>query len=117
MGDLVPRDQLVKQGMKGIAGVGGGIGLLVLTGISAHPIAGLIAGGVVAVAGAVIGSSPEDRRAGMVTVGAGLATVVASLPVIGPLVHWLLPVAGVGLILAGGWSLFKFWRNLRRRSG
>jgi hypothetical protein len=29
---------------------------------------------------------------------------------------WLMPVAGVGLIIAGGISLFRFIRNLRRRS-
>ena len=35
MGDIVPRNQLVKQGVQGIAGVGGGIGLLVLRAIAA----------------------------------------------------------------------------------
>lgn len=117
MGDIVPRNQLVKQGVKGVAGVGGGIGLLILNGIaSAGFIPGLVAGGIVAIAGLVIGSSREDRTAGLITIGAGAATILASLPVIGGLVGWLMPVAGVGLILAGGWSLFKFWRNLRKRS-
>ena len=117
MGDLVPsRHELVKQGTKGVAGVAGGAGLLILSGISsAGLLPGLIAGGILAVAGFIIGSNREDRKAGLVAIIAGAATAVASLPFIGPLVHWLLPVAGVGLLAAGGWSLFKFWRNMRRR--
>ena len=117
MGDLVPRQELVKQGVKGVAGVGGGIGLLILNGIaSAGFLPGLIVGGLVTVAGMVIGSSKEDRRAGLITVAAGVLTVIASLPFIGGIAGWLLPVAGIGLIVAGGYSLFKFWRNLRKRS-
>jgi len=118
MGDIVPREQLVKQGVRGVAGVGSGIGTLILGGIAspAHPLPGLIVGGIVAVAGMVIATSREDRNAGMVAVGAGVLTALASIPLIGHLVGWLMPVAGVGLIVAGGWSLIKFWRNLRRRS-
>jgi hypothetical protein len=118
MKDIVPRNELVKQGVQGVAGVGGGIGLLILKGIaSAGFLAGLIAGGVVLVAGLVIASSPDDRKAGLVALGAGALTILASIPVIGGVVGWLMPVAGIGLIIAGGWSLIKFWRNLRRRSG
>ncbi|GAH81024.1 unnamed protein product [marine sediment metagenome] len=117
MGDLVPRQELVKQGVKGVAGVGGGIGLLILNGIaSAGFLPGLIVGGLVTVVGMVIGSSKEDRRAGLITIAAGAATIAASIPLIDRIVSWLLPVAGIGLIVAGGYSLFKFWRNLRKRS-
>jgi hypothetical protein len=49
-------------------------------------------------------------------VGAGALTIVASIPGIGGAVGWLMPVAGVGLIIAGAISLFRFLRNLRRRS-
>jgi cell division protein FtsW (lipid II flippase) len=118
MGDLVPsRQDLVKQGMRGVAGVGGGIGLLILSGIrNAGLVPGLIAGGVLAVVGLVIGRSREDRNAGLIALGAGIVTAVASIPVIGGVVGWLLPVAGIGLLLAGGYSLFKFWTNLRKRN-
>jgi uncharacterized membrane protein len=118
MGDIVPRNELVKQGVKGVAGVGGGIGILILKAIaSAGFLPGLIVGGIVAVAGMVIASSREDRNAGLIAMGAGALTILASIPLIGSVVGWLMPVAGIGLIIAGGWSLLKFWRNLRRRSG
>lgn len=117
MGDIVPRNQLVKQGVQGVAGIGGGIGLLILKAIaSAGFVPGLIVGGIVGIAGLVIASSREDRTAGMIALGAGALTIVASIPVIGPVVGWLMPVAGIGLIIAGGISLFRFLRNLRRRS-
>ena len=117
MGDIVPRNQLVKQGVQGIAGIGGGIGLLILKAIaSAGFIPGLIAGGIVGIAGLVIASSKEDRTAGLIAVGAGAVTIVASIPAIGGVVGWLMPVAGIGLIVAGAISLFRFLRNLRRRS-
>ncbi len=117
MGDIVPRNQLVKQGVHGIAGIGGGIGLLILKAIaSAGFIPGLIAGGIVGIAGLVIASSKEDRTAGMIAVAAGAVTIVASIPAIGGVVGWMMPVAGVGLIIAGAISLFRFIRNLRRRS-
>jgi hypothetical protein len=121
MGDIVPRNQLVKQGVQGIAGVGGGIGLLILRAIAAigegaFSVAGLIVGGVVTVAGFVIMSSPEDRRAGVITIGAGALTLAASLPLIGGIANAFMWIGGFGLIVAGAVSLFRFLRNLRRRS-
>lgn len=118
MGDIVPRDQLVKQGVKGVGGVGAGIGTLILSAIAspAHPLPGLIVGAIVGVAGMVIASSREDRNAGLVAMGAGGLTMLSSIPLIGHVVGWLMPVAGVGLIATGAWSLLNFWRNLRRRS-
>jgi hypothetical protein len=63
MGDIVPRNQLMKQGVQGIAGIGGGVGLLILSAIaSAGIVPGLIVGGIVGIAGLVIASSKEDRR-------------------------------------------------------
>jgi hypothetical protein len=31
-------------------------------------------------------------------------------------VRWLLPVAGVGLLIMGGIQLFRFFRNLKNRA-
>jgi hypothetical protein len=121
MGDIVPRNQLVKQGVQGIAGIGGGVGLLILRAIAAigegaFSVAGLIVGGVVTVAGFVIMSSPEDRSAGMITIGAGALTLAASLPLVGGIANAFMWIGGFGLIIAGAISLFRFLRNLRRRS-
>jgi hypothetical protein len=121
MGDIVPRNQLVKQGVQGIAGIGGGVGLLILRAIAAigegaFSVAGLIVGGVVTVAGFVIMSSPEDRSAGMITIGAGALTLAASLPLVGGIANAFMRIGGFGLIIAGAISLFRFLRNLRRRS-
>jgi hypothetical protein len=121
MGDIVPRNQLVKQGVQGVAGIGGGIGLLILRGIAAigeaaFSVPGLIIGGVVTVAGMIIMSSREDRRAGMITIGAGVLTLAASLPLVGGIANAFMWIGGLGLIVAGGISLFRFLRNLKRRS-
>ncbi len=121
MGDIVPRNQLVKQGVHGIAGIGGGVGLLILKAIAAigegaFSVAGLVAGGVVTVAGFVIMSSPEDRRAGVITIGAGALTLAASLPLISGVANAFMWIGGFGLIITGAISLFRFLRNLRRRS-
>ena len=72
MGDIVPRNQLVKQGVQGVAGVGGGIGLLILRGIAAIgeaavSVPGLVVGGVVAVAGMIIMSSIAGLRIGIIS--------------------------------------------------
>lgn len=118
MGDLVPREKLVKQGMKGVGGVAGGIGALVLRGLTVAgglSIPGLIIGGVVTVVGMAIGSSREDRTAGLITAGAGALTVLGSLPFLGGLGSGLLGLAGFGLLIGGGINLFKFLVNLRKR--
>jgi hypothetical protein len=118
MGDIVPRDQLVKQGMKGLGGVAGGIGLFILkafTGGAVISLPGLIVGGIVAVVGLAIGSSREDRKAGMVVTAAGVLTAVASLPLVRGLGSTLLTLGGIGLLGMGIYSLAKFLANLRRR--
>lgn len=117
MDDLVPRRELTRQAMSGAAGVGGGIALLILRAVAAAGfLPGAIVGGIISVAGLVIASSREDRTAGWVTVGAGLATVVGSIPGIGGAVRWLLPVAGIGLLIMGAVQLVRFLRNLKHRA-
>jgi len=119
MNDIVPRKEMVKLGLKGVGGVGGGLGLFLLKGIAsmggALSIPGLIAGVLVTTAGMIIGSSKEDRRAGMLTAGAGVITVIASLPLIGGLAGWLMSLAGIGLIAGGAYSLYKFLKGLKSR--
>ena len=113
MGDLVPRETLVKQGMQGFGALGGGVGLLLLKGLSGIPIVGLVVAGVVTLVGLAMGISREDRAAGLVAVGAGILTGLAAF--FGPLGGLLMSFAGWGLIAGAGYKLFTFWRNLRKR--
>jgi hypothetical protein len=119
MNDIVPRREMVKLGLKGVGGVGGGLGLFLLKGIAAMggslSIPGLIAGVLVTSAGMVVASSKEDRQAGILTAGAGAITVIASLPLIGGLAGLLMSVAGIGLIAGGVYSLYKFWKGIKSR--
>jgi hypothetical protein len=120
MGDLVPRKELVRQGTQGIGGVGGGILLFVLrriAGLGAGlSVPGLIVGGVIAALGLAVSTSKEDRTAGLVITGAGILTAIASLPVVSGLAGTLMLLSGLGLLVGGGISLFKFIRNLKKRS-
>ncbi|NOY09871.1 MAG: hypothetical protein GXP33_13640 [Spirochaetes bacterium] len=112
MGDLVPRDRLIKNGLKGFGAVGGGMGILILKALSTNLIVGLIAAGLVAVIGVTIGSSKEDRTAGLITLGVAAVTAVAAIV---PGLRWLMSISGWGLIAAGGITLFRFFRNLKKR--
>lgn len=115
--EMVPRRELVRTGGKGIAGVAGGIGLLVLRSIASATIPGLIVGGILTVAGLGVSSrSRKDRTAGLVAAGAGALTVVASLPLVGGLGSTLMLLGGIGLFAAGGFALFRFFKGLKSRS-
>ena len=116
MGDIVPRKEVSKQGMKGVAGVGAGVGMLVLRTIATSTwIGGLVVGGLIALGGLALTRSKDDRNAGLLGVAAGGLTMLASLPVLSSIATPLMLVGGIGLFLAGGWSLLKFVRGLRSR--
>ena len=116
MSDLVPRKTLVKQATKGLGGLGGGIVLLVLSSLGGVPA--LVVGGVLAVVGAVISTSKDDRSAGLVTAAAGVLTILAGIPLaaLSAISGSLMIASGIGLIAAGGYNLFKFIRGLKSRS-
>ncbi len=114
MGDLVPRDRLVRQGMKGVGGAVGGAALLLLSGLSGP--AGWIVGGLLTMGGLVISTSRDDRTAGIVTAAAGLLILVsAAIPGVGPVANWLMRAGGIALLLGGGFSIVCFILNLRKR--
>ena len=113
MGDLVPRNVLVKQGMKGIGGIVGWGALILLSQLPF--VGGLIVGGLLAVVGLGICTSKDDRIAGIVTAAAGALTLLSQIPAIGSIAGWLMGAGGIGLVIAGGYSLIKFILNLRKR--
>jgi hypothetical protein len=119
MNDIVPRNTLVKQGTKAVGGVGGGAALLILRGIANFgaglSLPGLIIGGVITVIGLGTTSSKSDRSSGLLVTGAGLLTAAASLPIIGGLASFLMGAAGIGLLVGGGISLYKFIKGLKSR--
>ncbi len=113
MGDLVPRKEITKQGVRGVGGIGGGIALLVLSGFGL--VGGLIFGGLLTITGFVIGRSKEDRIPGGIVAGAGILTILSGI--FGPgIAGTLLTISGVGLLAFGGYSLVKFLLGLRKRS-
>jgi hypothetical protein len=113
MSDIVPRNQVTKHGVKGVGAVAGGVGLMILSSISAIPVVGAIAGGILAIVGFSLTGSKSDRTAGVVTAVAGVVTVAAALI---PGLRWLIWLPGIGLLGAGVWSLIKFFRGMKSRS-
>ena len=118
MNDIVPRSTVSKQGLQGAVAVAGGIGTLILASIGGIP--GILIGGVLTVVGLAFSrGTRSERPAGVATAVLGAATLVSSLPFLrglfGPLFHGLMIGAGVLLLGFGGFSLFRFFRNLRKR--
>jgi hypothetical protein len=117
MGDIVPRDQLTKQAMTGVGGVAGGIALLVVRALTGSTVGGLVIGGIAALVGLIMTKDRADRKAGLVALAAGGITVLGlAIPGLRTLAGTLLLISGIGLLGFGGWSLFKFIKNLRRQS-
>jgi hypothetical protein len=117
MSDIVPRSQVAKQGIHGFLAVAGGIGTLVLASIGG--IGGILIGGVLTVVGlAFARGTKAERGAGVATAIVGAAVLVSSIPVLGPLggmFHWIMRAGGILLLGFGGFSLFRFFKNLRKR--
>lgn len=114
MSDIVPRNQLAKQGVFGVMAAGGGVALLVLAG---GGLFGIIAGGILLVAGLALSGSKSDRTLGIVAAvvgGAALATGIFGHAI--PLITWLMKAAGIVLTGTGIYSLVRFFGNLRKRS-
>lgn len=111
---IEPRKQLVKTAGQGVGSIAGGVALLVLNSFSGG-LGGLILGGIVTLAGVGISTSPEDRKTGVITTAAGIAAIVASLPLVGGLAQGIMTVAGLGLLVSGGLNLYSFFKKLKER--
>ena len=111
--EIISRQELNKQLMKGAGGVIGGVGLLVLGSVSTIPA--IILSGAVILAGLGLSSSKKDRLAGLIAIGAGALGILAQIPIVGALATPLLIIGGIGLLGAGGISLYKFIKNMQKR--
>ena len=113
MSDLVPRNRLAAQATKGIGAIVGGAVLLFL---ASNGIFGIIAGGLLTVAGLALSGSKKERTIGIVTAAVGIATLAAGIfggrffPF-----QWLMRAAGIVLLGAGAFGLVRFFRDLKKR--
>jgi hypothetical protein len=116
MSDIVPRNELSRNGVRGVIALGGGITAFVLAGMGGW--GGIIIGGLIALVGLALSGPKKDRTGGIVIAVAGAAVVVSSLglPLLSGLVDWVMRAAGIVLIGIGGFSLFKFISGMRKRS-
>ena len=117
MSNLPARSELAKTAVRGFGALGGGVALLVLAGLS-RGLIGVIVGGALAVVGLSVGSSRSDRTAGVITAAAGILSILSGLSsIVGgfPNLSGMMWVAGIGLAAYGGFSLYRFFTNLRRR--
>ncbi|HUX11715.1 MAG TPA: hypothetical protein VMW87_01730 [Spirochaetia bacterium] len=116
MNELVPREVLAKQGMKAVGGIGGGAALLILSAVTASHLPAIIIGGILTIVGlAITSKAKDDRIAGTVAVGAGVLALLKGIGIFAKLAGGLIWVSGVGLIIAGGISLYKFIKGLKSR--
>ncbi len=118
MSDIVPRSTVSKQGVHGVLGVAGGIGTMILAGL--NPVLGIIVGGVMGIIGlAFARGTKSERVGGTITAVLGAGTLLSGighlLRVGGGLFSGVMFGAGVLLLGWGGVSLFRFFKNLRKR--
>jgi hypothetical protein len=113
MSDIVPRSTLARQGVQGVVFLVGGIVLVV---VAAGGLLGIIVGALAAVVGLALTGSRQDRGTGLVAAVAGLVVLAAGI--FGRQLGWLLwPLRIAGIVLAGlgGYWIWKFVANLRKR--
>ena len=113
MSDIVPqpRNQVTRNGVRGVVAGIGGVGLLILNALP--PLPAIIVGGALVVGGLAFSSSKSDRTAGVVAIAAGAVTALSGLI---PPLGFLLWLPGLGLLGAGVWSLIKFFRGVKSRT-
>ncbi|MDR2049357.1 MAG: hypothetical protein LBP69_07865 [Treponema sp.] len=116
MNDIVPVNKVARRGVAALGGIVGGIVLFILG--SLPPVAGIIAGAVIGVAGIAVLSSkdPGDKLPGLVTVAAGALAVVSRFPLVGSTARFLLGAGAVALLALGVWNAVKFFKGIKSRS-
>jgi hypothetical protein len=111
-----PTNVLAKQGVAAIGCLIGGAGLLIAGALP--PVVGIIAGGVIGIAGigAAMSKDPEDRKPGIFVAAAGGLTILSKIGIVKPLAGTLLAIGAVGLLAAGVWNGVKFIKGLKNRA-
>jgi len=126
MNDIIRRDEIPsvsKLSKLGVSAVGfgaAGIFLSLLNTISAAPVLGFIAGGIVCLfgIGALSSKDPTDKKAGIIITAAGALTIVSKIgiPLISGFSGFLLGAGAFGLIALGVVNAVKFFIGLKKRS-
>jgi hypothetical protein len=112
-GSSVARNTLARQGVQGIVFAAGGIILLLA---ARGGVFGIVMGALAAIAGIALTGSKPDRNAGIIALAAGVVTLLAGI-FSGHLawLHWIMRAAGLALAGVGGYWIWKFIANLRKR--
>ena len=113
MSDIVPRSTLARQGVQGVVFAAGGI---VLMAAARGGVFGIVVGALAAIAGLALTGSKTDRNAGLLAMAVGLVTLLAGVFSGGlAWLLWLMRAAGLALAGLGGYWIWKFIANLRKR--
>ncbi len=110
MGEIVPRKEISKEGIRAVGGLVGGAALLLLT---LNPIFGIVGGGLLAAVGIGVAASKKDRLAGGVLGAAGALGLLNGI--FGFAGTWLI-LGSAGLAGYGAYSLYQFIRKLKTRT-
>ena len=111
MNEIVPREEVSKEGVRAIGGLVGGTILLLL---SFGGIFGIVGGAVLAAAGAGIAVSKQERLVGGILGGAGVLGILnGAFSGFGG--GWLV-LGSAGLIGYGAYSAYQFFRKLKTRT-
>ena len=107
---------LVKTGTKGVSAVVVGGALLLLRGFGG--IFGIVLGSGLVVFGSTVSAkadTTDDRVGGLMSIAAGVLTILASFPLVGGIASFLMGFGGFSLVAYGSVEVFRFFRTARRR--
>jgi hypothetical protein len=109
----VSRTTLARQGVQGVVFAAGGIILMLA---ARGGVFGIVVGALATIAGLALSGSKPDRTAAVIALVAGLGTLLAGI-FSGSLAWllWIMRAAGLALAGVGGYWVWKFIANLRKR--
>lgn len=112
----VERSEVSRQGVRGVLYTGGGLGLMLFNSLLGIPVLGHILGGALVILGilGLFGRKKNDKLTGTILLAAGGLGLASFL--FKGLTSTLLGIGGVGLLIVGVISLFKFVKGIKSRS-